>query len=355
MFKLLVFLVTFKKNQKDKITGRRINMKQQQWRGVLRKQFSWLILRIIPLVLVQLLVEITFRMKLLFFLGPEEVQSLVYDALYKLLLTFYVWFFLVVFKRFAVPIITTTISPAVNKLVREPKARKKTQRTVERYLNYANYIIGIIAFVSIWLYSYIGVWLGGFLGTGLVVMLTFVLGLFTSSILGNVLAYWVLNNTMEFKIGDRVQVGEAYGDVAELGFFFIRIKTIKDELISIPNLAFMGKEVKNFSALSEVLIHIPVTLGYDVDKEDAKKLLIKSAEETNGILKGDNKKPFVLFLDLGKYTVTYEINAYTDKPNELITIKSDLIDNILREFKESKIELLSPAHIALREAASKDF
>lgn len=124
----------------------------------------------------------------------------------------------------------------------------------------------------------------------MIVALTFVLGLFTSSVLGNILAYSVLNSTMEFKTGDRVQIGEAYGDVVELGFFFTRIKTIKDEIISMPNLTIMGKEVKNFSALETVLIYISVTLGYDVDKDYAKRLLIESAEKTKGILTDANKK-----------------------------------------------------------------
>jgi small-conductance mechanosensitive channel len=172
--------------------------------------------------------------------------------------------------------------------------------------------------------------------------------LFTSSVLGNVLAYVVLDGTIEFKRGDRVQIGDNYGDIVELGFFFTRIKTIKDEIISIPNLAIMGKEVKNFSALKAVLIYVSVTLGYDTDKDEAKRLLIESAKTTKGILTDEERKPFVLIRELGNYTVTYEINAYTKKPNEIINIKSELIDNILSNFKKSNVEILSPTHIAVR-------
>jgi small-conductance mechanosensitive channel len=181
----------------------------------------------------------------------------------------------------------------------------------------------------------------------MIVALTFILGLFTSSVLGNVLAYTVLEGTNEFKAGDRVQIGESYGDIVEVGVFYTRIKTIKDEIISIPNLTVMNKELKNFSALKEVLIYVSVTLGYDVDKDEAKRLLIESAEKTSGILTSD-KKPFVLLRDLGNYSITYEINAYTDRPNSLVYIKSDLIDNILSEFKKANIEILSPFHIAQR-------
>jgi len=162
------------------------------------------------------------------------------------------------------------------------------------------------------------------------------------------LAYTVLEGTNEFKTGDRVQIGESYGDIVEVGMFFTRIKTIKDEIISIPNLTVMGKELKNFSALKEVLVYVSVTLGYDVDKDEAQRILIECAEKTNDILTSADKKPFVLLRELGNYTITYEINAYTDKPNNLINIKSELINNILTDFKKSNIEILSPAHVAIR-------
>jgi small-conductance mechanosensitive channel len=110
----------------------------------------------------------------------------------------------------------------------------------------------------------------------------------------------------------------------------------------------MNKEIQNFSALKEVLIYQAVTLGYEVDKDKAEKILIECAEKTKGILASPDKKPFVLFRDLGNYSVTYEINAYTDEPNKLIEIKSDLINNILTEFKKAGIEILTPTHVAMR-------
>ena len=158
-----------------------------------------------------------------------------------------------------------------------------------------------------------------------------------------------MDGTTEFKRGDRVQIGEDYGDIVELGFFFTRVKTIKDEVISIPNLAIINKEIKNFSGLKAVQIYVPVTLGYDIDKDRAKSQLIKCAEMTNGVILNDpDKKPYVLFRDLGNYTITYEINAYTSQPNKLVNIKSDLINNILTEFKKANMEILSPTHIVVR-------
>jgi len=259
---------------------------------------------------------------------------------------------LAISKNIIIPTVIVTISPIVGKVVRDPGSRLKTFKSTTQYLTYIIYFAVTVALILIWAYSFIGAWIAGFLGTGLIVALTFVLGLFTSSVLGNVLAYTVLNGSQEFKTGDRVQIGESYGDIVEVGIFFTRIKTIKDEIISIPNLTVMGKELKNFSALKRVLIYVSVSLGYDVDKDQAKRILIESAEKTNGILTATDKKPFVLLRDLGNYAIGYEINAYTNQPNALVDIKSELIDNILSEFKKSNIEILSPFHVATRQHLS---
>jgi small-conductance mechanosensitive channel len=328
----------------------------------------WIAIRVVALIVLFLLLEVGYRFGYLAFVGSADIQLLVYNVLQKAFFSLIVWFFIAVSKKIILPVILITISPVVSKVVKDPASRLKTSKTTIQYLNYFIYIIAIIALILIWAYSFIGEWIAATLGTGLVISLTFILGLFTSSVLGNILGYTILSGTNEFKIGDRVQIGESYGDIIEIGMFFTRIKTIKDEIISIPNLTVMGKEIKNYSTLKQVLIYVPVTLGYDVDKDTAKRLLIESAERTNGIIGSKdnlidyiqdaegvadwrstiNRKPFVLLRDLGNYTITYEINAYTDKPNQIVNIKSELIDNILTDFKKANIEILSPSHLSIR-------
>jgi len=319
----------------------------------LSRDILWIAVRILLLVFAQWLVETIYATGLLNFLGTGDLQTLVHDAVQNLLLSLYVWFVFAVYKRYVIPVVTQFLGSAINRFVRKPGAQQRAYASICRYLTYFGYVFVVIALLAVWGDSFIGTWITGTLGTSLVLVLTFVFGLFTSSVLGNLLAYWVLTNTVEFAEGDRVQIGDTYGDVVELGYFFTRVRTIKDEVISIPNLVVMGKEVQNFSALDTVLVYIPVTLTYGVDEEEAKQLLIQCAEATEGILTEDDKTPFVLFRDLGTYTITFEINAYTDQPNQLVVIKSQLIENILRAFRDAKIELLSPAFVALRDDASQ--
>jgi small-conductance mechanosensitive channel len=315
---------------------------------VVGKDLFWIAIRIAILIALFVLLETVYRFGFLSIFGSADTQLMAYVVFQKILLSLIVWFFLATSKKIIIPAIMTVITPAVTKVVRDPSSRLKTFNSTTQYLTYVIYFVTIVALVLIWAYSFIGTWITGILGTGLVITLTFVLGLFTSSVLGNVLAYTILSGTNEFKVGDRIQIGESYGDILEVGIFFTRIRTIKDEIVSIPNLTVMGKEIKNFSALTEVLIYVSDSLGYDVDKDPAQKLLIECAEKITNIVLSPAKKPFVLLRDLGNYTITYEINAYTDKPNMLVNTKSELINNILSEFKNAGIEILSPTHVAFR-------
>ena len=62
-----------------------------------------------------------------------------------------------------------------------------------------------------------------------------------------------------------------------------------------------------------------------------------------------NPEPFVLQKSLDDFTVSYEINAYTRRPDLLPAIYSELNRNILDEFSREKIEIMSPTYTSVRD------
>jgi small-conductance mechanosensitive channel len=281
-------------------------------------------------------------------LGDPSTQTTVHIVVQNVIFSLAVWFFLSFAKKIIIPATLLTVSPALGKIVRDPSAARRTNNSINQYLTYFIYIIVIGALIFIWTYQFIGTWVADLLGSGLVIMLTFILGLFSSSVLGNILGYTILSGTHEFKVGDRVQIGDTHGDIIDIGFFFIHIRTIRDEIISIPNLTVMNREIHNYSSLREVALNVQVTLGYDVDKDYAQETLIEAAKKTSGILSVPNKAPFVLLRELGAYSITYDLNAYTNEPNRLAQIKSELISNMLIDLKKAGIVIATPTLIAIK-------
>ena len=102
--------------------------------------------------------------------------------------------------------------------------------------------------------------------------------------LGNIVAGLVLTYMRAFKIGDRVKIGDATGDVIEKSLLVTRIKTIKNEIISIPNSTVMSSHTTNFSveaAEHGLILHTSVTIGYDAPWRQIHDLLIAAALATD--------------------------------------------------------------------------
>jgi small-conductance mechanosensitive channel len=168
--------------------------------------------------------------------------------------------------------------------------------------------------------------------------------------LGNIVAGLVLTYMRAYKIGDRVKIGDATGDVVEKSLLVTRIRTIKHEIISIPNSTVMNSHTTNFSveaAENGLIIHTSVTIGYDAPWRQVHELLIKAALATELIDK--DPPPFVLQERLDDFYVHYQINAYTRIPNRQQYTYSLLHQNIQDIFNEAGVEIMSSHYSNLRD------
>jgi small-conductance mechanosensitive channel len=168
--------------------------------------------------------------------------------------------------------------------------------------------------------------------------------------LGNVVAGLVLTYMRAYKIGDRVKIGEATGDVVEKSLLVTRIKTIKNEIVSIPNSTVMSSHTTNFSAEAKengLIIHTTVTIGYENPWRQIHELLIKAALATDLIEK--DPAPFVFQTSLDDFYVSYQINAYTHVANKQHITYSHLHQNIQDMFNEAGVEIMSAHYKYIRD------
>lgn len=172
----------------------------------------------------------------------------------------------------------------------------------------------------------------------------------SSSVVSNLLSGLVLTYTRAYRVGDRVRIGDVVGDVVGLGTFTTRIRTIKDEEVSIPNAVVQNGNVHNYSRYASergVQIHTQVTLGYDTPWRVIHRLLVRAAKNTPGVK--PDPEPYVLQRALEDFYVRYEINAWCDRPNELHLVEAALCQQIQDEFFREGVEIMSPHYEAKRE------
>ncbi|OYU55190.1 MAG: transmembrane ion channel [Chitinophagaceae bacterium BSSC1] len=192
-----------------------------------------------------------------------------------------------------------------------------------------------------------------FKGVSVFIGLLFTFG--STGSLSNIISGLVLTYTRAFKIGDRVKIGETNGDVIEKSLLVTRIRTIKNEIISIPNSNVMNSHTTNYSAEvrdgNGLILHTTVTIGYDAAWETVHQLLIKAALSTEGI--SQTPIPFVLQTSLDDFFVSYQINAFTFLPNQQAVTYSNLHIQIQESFNEAGVEIMSPHYNAIRDGNAK--
>jgi small-conductance mechanosensitive channel len=187
---------------------------------------------------------------------------------------------------------------------------------------------------------------------GVSVFLGILISLGSSSAITNMVAGLVITYMRPFKIGDRVKIGDHVGDVVEKTMLVTRIKTIKNEDITVPNSAVLSGSTINYSSNTRnmndgLIVHTTITIGYDVPWKKLHEVLIKAALKVD-LIKND-PKPFVLQTSLDDFYVSYQINAYTKFATKQAVIYSELHQNIQDACNEAGIEILSPHYRAARD------
>ena len=185
---------------------------------------------------------------------------------------------------------------------------------------------------------------------GVSVFLGILFSLGSSSAISNIIAGLVITYMRPYKAGDRVKIGEVVGDVIEKTMLVTRIKTIKNEDITVPNSTILNSSTINYSSYAKetgLIIHTTITIGYDVPWKEVHQALIDAALQTEYVMQ--TPLPFVLQTSLDDFYVSYEVNAYTKEANRQAVIYSQLHQNIQDVCNERGIEIMSPHYSAMRD------
>lgn len=207
----------------------------------------------------------------------------------------------------------------------------------------------LIAFTLVFMFPYLpGAQSPAFKGVSIFLGVLFSLG--STSAIANIVAGIVITYMRPFQIGDRVKIGDAVGDIVEKNLLVTRLKTLKNEDVTIPNANIINTHLWNYTKNASklgIILHPTVTIGYDVPSEKVIELLLKAAQNTKNLTR--DFKPFVLQKSLGDFYIEYELNVYTKQPGKMAHFYSELYKSILNEFNKAEIEILSPHYTAMRD------
>lgn len=201
-----------------------------------------------------------------------------------------------------------------------------------------------LAFAAVVAYPYLpGSRSEAFKGVSLFLGVMFSLG--SSSAIANIIAGYSLTYRRAFKLGDRIQIGEALGDVAEIRLQVTHLRTPKNEEVIIPNSTILNSQVINYSSMARqhgLILHTTVGIGYETPWRQVEAMLLEAAARTPELSR--QPPPFVLQKSLDDFAVTYELNVYCDRPGEAAKFYAALHRRILDVFNEYGVQIMTPSY-----------
>jgi len=173
-----------------------------------------------------------------------------------------------------------------------------------------------------------------------------ILALSSTTLIANGVSGVVIKIMGQYSVGDMVKIGGNLGKVSEIGTLQTELQMPKRGLVKLPNSLVLKEAIFNYTA-QKYIVHVPVTLGYDVDRRTVEKLLVKAVKDT-GL-----KNPFVFVLELGSNWVKYEANGLLEDTSKLVIVESNLRKSILDKFNSAGVEILSPDYLRLKKVPPK--
>ena len=216
----------------------------------------------------------------------------------------------------------------VNSIFEDMKRRttKFSGRVMDEFKSIARYAVWLISAIVV-LFVLLGLFLTPdrlvVFAIGFVAFLLFV-ALLAFDPVRNALAGLTLMRADPFDVGDRVKIGEdLICDVVSVALTTTQVRTLRGERVNLPNTRLVQQPIMNFTRSKPYAVSVDVSIDFGVAHDRVQTLLLQAARETKGIL--SEPGPEAYGRDVDGATIVYQLLAYTDRPERMKEIRSDLI------------------------------
>lgn len=140
-----------------------------------------------------------------------------------------------------------------------------------------------------------------------------------------------------YQLGDKVKIGDYYGEVSDIGIRSTRLVTPDDNLVSVPNYLIFTQAVASANAGSpEMMVVIDLFMDPDSDAELAMSIL-KEAVVTSKYVYVSKKRPFTVILEDYPFYRRIRAKAYVYDLRYEFEFKSEVTRRTWKEFSKKGI------------------
>lgn len=222
----------------------------------------------------------------------------------------------------------------IKRLAKQMKMDRGIEFAVQKVTQYV--VVGIGVYTA---FAFVGLPVSAF--AGVFALLSVGIGFGLQNITANFISGIILLIERPIKVGDRLTVGEVWGDVSRINLRTTIIQTPDNMSIIVPNSKILDDQIINWTfGDHRIRIKIPVGVAYGSDIRLVEKVLGEAAEKHNLILK--KPSPQVWLNEFADSSLNFELLVWIEKATERDQIISDINKIIYKLFIDYNIEIPFP-------------
>lgn len=164
-------------------------------------------------------------------------------------------------------------------------------------------------------------------------------GFAAQDILKNIFGGFVILLDRPFKVGDKIEVGDTYGEVMDMSLRSTRIVTADDSIVTLPNGELMNQSISNAnSGESNCQVVAEIYLPITVDTEKVRSIALESAKTAKYVYLA---KPIVVlfFNEIKHDKLCYKmrLKAYVLDIRYEFAFKSEMTEKVMKELLKGGI------------------
>jgi len=168
------------------------------------------------------------------------------------------------------------------------------------------------------------------------------LALAAQDILSNFFGGAIITMDKPFKIGDRIKFDDYFGDIVSIGPRSTRLKTLDNQIVTIPNSKITSNVVVNFAQPDiKMKVRIPFSVAYGTDMPRVKSILLEiaceAAEKTPWVL--SDPAPSVYFLEFGESSLNGQLILWTNNYDNSWDVQDYVNSRVDEQFRKEGIEI----------------
>jgi len=143
-----------------------------------------------------------------------------------------------------------------------------------------------------------------------------------------------------FVVGDYIEVESEYGQVDEITLRSTRIRTVRNEIMVLPNSFMISNPLINHTKRNTIRVDVDFGIAYKEYPDEARQIVLALCEDDDRILNTPN--PTVIVNEMAGSSVNMKLRFYLRDPSTEVPMRWEYTEKVREALRKADIEIPFP-------------